>query len=180
MQDPTPITWQDGVTLLNDANFNTEIRNAYLLMLNPPICMLTRSTNFSVPNGASWTAISWDTTALADTEAPVDPMFASGSPTRITVRTAGWYECLINVGSLLPQNIIMTFGLRVNGTTVYALGSSFGQNVTVHRICSASMLLSLAVTDYVEVVAQHNDTVARTVEALGNMPNFALYRRRGI
>lgn len=181
MQDIVPMTWVDGVSALSDATFNQEIRDSYLLLLNPPTCVLGRSTNQSIPTGTGWTAISWDTPATFDTEDSTTPMFSASFPTRITVQTPGWYECILNVSGLLPLNIVLTAAIRINGgATPTALGSVIGQSTSVHKIISASMMFSFAAGDYAEVVVNHNSGTACSLEALANIPNFTLYRRRGI
>ena len=177
--DITPRTWTDGNLEITTANLNTEIRDSYLLLLNPPTCVLERNAAFSIPTGASQTVIPWDS-LLFDTEDPSTPMYSSVNPSRVTIRTAGWYECMFNIGALLGSNIIQTYSLRVNGVTVYTLGSSYGIATTTHKVMSCSMLLPFNATDYVEVTALHNSASAQSLEILGNSPNFMVYRRRGL
>jgi hypothetical protein len=186
MQDIVPMTWVNstpgGAVDLTDSNFNTEVRNSYLLLLNPPTCQITRATNQVIAVGTyftAWVAVSFST-LIFDTEAPADPMFAIGSPTRITCKTAGWYECIaVAEETSLPATNVLTGALRVNGTTFY-LGDTIGLvGDTMHT--HVKHLLPLAVNDYVEFMVTHDS--ATTVNIIGGAPNPAtmtLSRRRGI
>lgn len=179
MQDPTPATWVDGTTALSDATFNTEIRDAYLLLLNPPTCSVHLTGSVTLPVSAGWTALSWDT-LLFDTEAPADPMYSAGSPTRITVKTAGWYECVASAELMsVPGQLTLSGAFRVGGS-VYYMGSSVTTNPTYGPLdVSVVNLLKLNANDYIELVFNHTYSSALTLDQRGLQPTMTISRRRG-
>lgn len=178
MIDQAPITWVDGSTALNDANFNTEIRNAYLLVMNPPTCSVHNTGTLSVPTGSTWTAQTWDTLNF-DTEAPTNPMFASANPSRITVQTPGWYECVASIELFtVPAALVMTAAFRINGSTIYQ-GSSI--NATGGNLdMSPSNMIQFGTGDYIELVYVHSYTSALTIDQRGFQPILTISRRRGV
>lgn len=182
MEDITPRTWADNDPDLTDAIINTEIRNACTLMLNPPVCSVSRNTSTSVAAGtymSTWTVINW-TLLLIDTEAPTDPMWDSGSPSRITIRTDGWYECIASAEELtqLTSNLL-TAAFRVNGSAIWA-GSTVGRTPETLDISPAN-LIPLVTGDYIELIMTTDLGSAVTISgASSNPPYLSVVRRRGL
>lgn len=175
------MTWTDGSSLLNDVNFNTEIRNSYLLLLNPPMASVRRSTSQSIPTGSStWTAVSFDTLNF-DTEDPSTPFYSSANPTRLTITTPGYYECVFSTELAPGGGTWFTAAFRVNGTSVYA-GSTVCNNGTTTGTLAVSPvnLIPMNASDYIEVVCRHGYTVAVNINQTYYMPAFQITRRRGI
>lgn len=181
--DQTPMDWVDGVSTLDDVTLNTEVRNAYNLLLNPPICQVHASSPNSIAAGTymtTWTAISWDATAVIDTEASGGtPMFSSANPTRITVQTPGWYECIGTVSFNIGASNIWTTAFRVNGTAYYA-GSSTGFVGTSNQGANPTNLISFNAGDYLELVVTHDSTSAQSQVVSGFIPSLFVVRRRGL
>lgn len=80
----TDVATGDVLTSTGYNNVQTYARNFRV----PPACRVVRTSNLTGYTSAS--AITWSS-AVFDTESPSDPMWAAGSPTVITIRTAGLY-----------------------------------------------------------------------------------------
>src|ERR1700744_6784975 len=118
--DIVPMTWTDGSGDLTDANFNTEVRDSYNLLLNPPTASVRRSTNQTIATG-TLTPIVFDTLNF-DTEDPAPPFWSSTvNPSRLTITTPGWYECIGSCEESSPATNphILSSRFRVNGTPLY-------------------------------------------------------------
>lgn len=117
-----------------------------------------RSTNQSVgsssyPVNISFSATRWDT----------DTMWSSGSPTRLTVHTAGKYLATAGVefaGSSAGTS--RQLQLRVNAATIIAM-SSHGPIGTATINMNASAVWDFAINDYVEVIAYQDSGAAINV-----------------
>lgn len=73
--------------------FNTDLRDAYAFFWNPPRVRVYRATSQTIPSsGVSATLLTWDTETFDS-----DGMHASGSPSRLTVVTAGIYEVTLHM-----------------------------------------------------------------------------------
>jgi len=177
--DQTPITWVDGVTALNDANFNTEVRNAALLMMNPPTASIRRASGSQSVTQNVLTVITMDTLNF-DTEDPATPMWSSVNPSRITVRTPGWYECTASAEVNSTLVATYTAGFRINGTTLYN-GSSVTSNAVLGFLdVSPSALILFAANDYIELVVTHNASAAQSFSQSFFLPTLSVLRRRGV
>lgn len=179
--DITPMTWTDGVADLTDANFNTEIRDSYLLLLNPPSASVKRTSNQTITTGTV-TPISFDTVNY-DTEDPSTPFWAVANPTRLTITTPGWYECIGSAEETAPATTahIIQSGFRINGTNVFN-SSSVATNGTTFGaldVCS-NYLLPLNANDYVEFWVYTNKGSSITINQVFSTPAFSVTRRRGI
>lgn len=179
--DIVPMTWTDGVGDQTDSNYNTEVRDSYLLLLNPPSASVRRSTNQSINSGVV-TPISFDTVNF-DTEDPATPFWSSLNPTRLTITTPGWYECIGSAEESAPATTahIVSSGFRVNGTTMYNCSSVATNGTTFGAIdvCS-NALIALNAGDYVEFWISQNKGSAITINQVGFQPVFSVCRRRGI
>src|SRR5512146_367329 len=179
MLDQTPITWVDGVTALSDDTFNTEIRNAYSLLLNPPACQVHRSTTQTITAGGGWQAISWDTEVF-DTEDPATPMWAVGSPTRITIRTAGYYYVNgdVGIGNAEATSNNNNMAVRVNGTTYYNLSTSRApSDRTLYT--TGSSLINVSASNYLELMISQTRPTNSTLSIRDHIPLFTVIRWRG-
>src|SRR6266705_148362 len=96
MQDIVLDAPVDGSLQLEQVFLNKNLRDAMLLLVAPPTCILQKTNTQTFTGSSAWNAISWNT-LVADTEDPASPIYASGSPTRMTCRTDGWYELSANV-----------------------------------------------------------------------------------
>ena len=179
--DITPMTWTDGNSDLIDVNFNTEIRDSYLLLLNPPAASVRRSTSQTVASG-SIVPISFDTVNF-DTEDPATPFWSATNPTRLTITTPGWYECIGSAEESAPTTTahIVSSGFRVNGTTMYNCSSVATNGTTFGSIdvCS-NALIKLNAADYVEFWISQNKGSSITINQVFFQPVFSVQRRRGI
>ena len=180
LTDITPRDWTDAAADLTDANFNAEVRDAYLLLLNPPAVGLQRTTNLTLTNN-TWTAVGFDTLLYDTLSDYTNPQFDSGANTKVTCRCDGWYECIGTCRITTPTGaLILTAALRVNGSTYYFGGSQNCGSSVVTLNSTVSNLLPLSDTDYVEFVLWQNEGASQTVTATGITPLFSVTRRRGL
>lgn len=179
MQDQTPQTWTDAVTLLNDANFNTEIRDAALLMLNPPSGSIRRGSGSQSIPANTLTVVVMDTLNF-DTEDPATPMWSAANPSRLTVTTPGWYECVATAEWTVTSGATFTAGFRINGSTLY-WGSSVSSNPALGFLDNSPVnLIAMNPNDYIELVVTHNASSAQVIAQSFFLPGIAISRRRGL
>ena len=177
--DQTPISWADASTLINDNNLNTEVRDAALLMLNPPMGSIRKASGTQSVAANTLTVINMDTLNF-DTEDPATPMWSSGTPNRLTVRTPGWYECTAAVEYQSTSAGTCTAGFRVNGATLYNGISVTAPAVFGFLDLSPNNLVLMNSGDYVEFVVTHNHSAAQNFAQSFFMPCLSICRRRGI
>ena len=179
--DITPMTWTDGSGDLTDVNLNTEIRDSMLLLLNPPAASVRRSTNQTITTGTV-TPVIFDTVNY-DTEDPATPFWSVSNPSRLTITTPGWYECIGSVEETAPATTahLMSSGFRVNGTTMYNCSSVATNGTTFGPldVCSQA-LISLNAADYVEFWISQNKGSSITINQVFFVPYFSVQRRRGL
>jgi hypothetical protein len=177
--DITPMTWTDGVANLTDANLNGEIRDAYLLLLNPPAVGLQRTTNLTLVT-STWTAVGFDTLLYDTLSDDTATQWTSGANTKVTARCDGWYECIGTARCVTPTAaMILTGAFRVNGTTFYFGGSQNCGSAVVTLNSTVSNLIKLTSGDYVEFMLWQNAGANQTITATGLTPLFSVTRRRG-
>lgn len=128
----------------------------------PALCVLNNSS-FATTGTA--TKVTFGSSAEIDTEAPSDPMFSSGSNTRITIRTAGLYLITATVynGSASATGY---FELMKNNATVGSTTSANNPNYAPSG--TINYTASLVATDYVEtrVSVTSNQNFAVRMSAL--------------
>lgn len=169
-----------GVSPLNDINFNTEVRDSYLLLLNPPACGLQRTTNLTLSN-QTWTAVGFDTLLYDTLSDDTSPMFDSGSNTKITCRVDGWYECIASGQMTTPSAATQfTAALRINGTDYYFGDSQNTGSASQTLNVSVGNLLSMSSGDYIESVYYQISGASQTLNTTGAAPIFSIIRRRGL
>jgi hypothetical protein len=177
--DITPMTWADGSADLTDANLNAEVRDAYLLLLNPPAVGLQRTTNLTLTN-ITWTAVGFDTLLYDTLSTDTSPQWSSGANTKVTAQSPGWYECIGTARCTTPTAaVILTAAMRVNGSVFYFGGSQNCGSPVVTLNATVSVLIKLATSDYVEFMLWQNAGASQTITATGLTPLFSVTRRRG-
>lgn len=82
---PTLKTWSDGVRV-TAADFNDQVRDGLLALLNPPQVMVHCTASVSITSDTTYRPTAWHT-APVDT----DGMWSDSAPTRLTIATAGYY-----------------------------------------------------------------------------------------
>lgn len=181
MQDITPKVWSDEEPDLTADNFNTEIRDTYGLLINPPTCVVHRSSALSIPNGSGWTVVGWDSAAVCDTEDPATPMYSSAQNTRVTCQTPGWYNVVgaLGLSAGAGSTVEMTAIIRVNGTAYFA-GDSSKATPFNDLYVSPSDLISLSLGDYVEMLVTHVYASPLDLIVADHIPSLSLFRCRGI
>jgi hypothetical protein len=124
-----------------EVHFN-KVKDLISFIQNPPeVHVVQRGTPQSIPNGV-WTAITF-THAIRDTEAQYDaanPMWSVANPTRIYIRTAGWYsiEVFTSFASSADNNRrIQALGLNGNMTGTDMRGRFDSRNTSAHKNRSA-------------------------------------------
>lgn len=134
----------------------TSARSDHVHAYNPPACRLTHSVAQNVPD-TTVTILTFDTERF-DT----DNMHSAGSPTRITINTAGLYQITATVEYAPGTYEYASNGLLLNGTTLIAIsdasntGAIFGQSRTV------TALWKCAAGDFVEVRLFQDNTAGAT------------------
>jgi hypothetical protein len=178
--DITPRTWTDAVAELTDANFNAEIRDSYLLLLNPPAVGLQRTTNLTVVT-STWTAVGFDSLLYDTLSDDSSVQWTSGANTKVTVRCDGWYEVGGTARCVTPgTSMILTAAFRVNGSLFYLGGSQNCGSSVVTLNSTATNIIRMVSGDYVEFMLWHNEGANQTITATGLTPFFSVTRRRGV
>lgn len=109
---------------LPDEDLFNEIRYTMQFLENPPAAHVVATSGLSTTT-ALWTAVTFHTVEQ-DLEAeydPAKPMWDAGSPTRLTVRTPGWYE--MDYGSpwaSTTADTLRQWAIRKNGDTAVNYG----------------------------------------------------------
>jgi hypothetical protein len=137
------------------------------LLENPPRCTIQRTAAFAV--GANALApVSWDTEAM-------DPfnMWVVGSPSRITITTAGLYHLdTAFLFGTVTNNVRLGVAFYVNGVAMRNSMTACATGAAVGPALSAD--LQLAAADYVEVWAY--TTLAASIAASVPTYNFVNVR----
>lgn len=160
----SPATVSDGTTA--PASWGNSVKAALDFLANPPSCRVRRTTAQSIPHSTdtvvSFDAARWNTNSF----------WVIGSPTRVTINTAGVY-IMSFTGELPPFNDY-TRGfayIRVNGATIVAVGptSMTTNNVSGFEISVAGQW-KFAAADYFEVFVAHSNTAAaaRNLQSSGS------------
>jgi len=126
----------------------------------------------SIPGGSVLTALTFNT-VRQDT----DGMWNAGSPTRLTVKVAGWYVCsghcrLGSAGVVDSERII---ALRVNAATI-AANNYFPPRTTDTSYMSVSRVIFLASGDYLELAIINSAAGAINTTVANYSPLLALCR----
>ncbi|MFD9949814.1 hypothetical protein ACFWYW_55905 [Nonomuraea sp. NPDC059023] len=89
---PSPRTWTVG-ELLTAAKLNLDLRDGLNFLLSPPLAVLRKSGNQSIPQSAS-TEVTWD---VEDIDRDGGHSTVSNT-SRYTSQTAGWYNFSTVIG----------------------------------------------------------------------------------
>lgn len=145
---PNPRTWvSEQVT---DAKLNADIRDSFNFFKSPPLAILRRSSDLSVPVAVA-TVVPWDV-EIIDRDGGHSNVT---NPSRYTSQTAGWY--FVNAKIFWHQDIVAGFSwadtlIRKNSATNQSRNSFFGKPGTVNAgISVAEGYVQLAVNDYIEI-----------------------------
>lgn len=146
----TPRTWANNETV-TDAILNTHVRDNLNAIVNPPYVHV-RAASTSTTIGTAATALQMDT-SVADT----NTMYSAGSPTRVTVNTAGLY--LVQGGyGIVGATIGAAYYLHwtVNATLISQAASSVVVGATARNILlSNTAFIRLFQNDYVSLNGYH-------------------------
>jgi len=182
MDDITVATPADGELDLAQDWLNTNLRDALYLILSPPTCILTKTDTQTFSGSSAWNAISWNN-KVSDTEDSSTPMYASGSPTKITIQTDGWYEVAADICMTIDvSGNSFSVAFRVNGTDYYA-GDSVGWSTgggAVNHATSFCTLLQLSSGDYIECVVRMSRGTSLTSTNTWSLPRISARRVRGL
>ena len=141
-------------TLFNQVQ--TNVRNYRV----PPACSVARTATQSI-NSATDTRIAFTAGAEFDTESPSDPMFSSGSNTRITIQTTGIYIVTANLRWAANSTGVRYCTIWKNGAAVASLG--YASPGSVDGDMSSSRVISLADNDYLEMNVYQTSGVALNI-----------------
>lgn len=115
-------------------------------LVAPCFCKVIRSTDVAHPGtgtGFSWSSAEIDT----------DSMYAAGSPTRITINTAGIYvvNAMAYITNTTKYTTAPTLRVYKNGTAVASIGMDYQNDGYVSVSGNVTTLLNLAAADYLEL-----------------------------
>lgn len=130
-------------------------------------CVLTHSVGQTIAEGTTPVTVTYDT-ELSDT----DGMHTSGSPTRITIQTAGFYVVGFAAQLAADSDYERTFGIiRLNGSTeiarVQVPGTAAGLGALA-QLVSVQTYRIFSAGDYIEsqVIQLESGTTAHTLEVV--------------
>ena len=131
----------------------------------PPMCMAVRTSDQT--SYASDAAITWQS-ATYDTESPSDPMWASGSATRITAQTPGIYVITFTGAvTVTGTPTLVSPSIMINGN--FSASFTAGISGSTNR-WSISTIQVLADNDYVQASVGVSGGSAYIIE--GNASQF--------
>jgi hypothetical protein len=170
----TPRTWTNNETV-TDTILNAHVRDNLNAIVSPPYVHV-RSASTPSTLGTSASAIQWDT-EVADT----DNMYAPGSPTRVTVNTAGLY--LVQGGYGVASGTINASywaAWTVNGGLITQAGSTVMVGGTVHNVLiSTSAFVRLYANDYVALNGWHQGATSVTTSVVNYLTSWMQLRWMG-
>ena len=158
-------TFRDGVVAAavdlnslrtNVANFYTVAMGASGHTTKKPALVLRVTGTHAVANSTD-TAVIWD---VADVNN--DSMWAVGTPTQVTIQTAGTYKIDLTLGTSGVYNDGLTCYITVNGTTPSSQGVAVWHDTKSDR-GRASCTVSLAAAATVFAVINHTAGVSRNL-----------------
>ena len=159
----TPRSWTAGETVTSTI-MNTHVRDNFNAIVSPPYAYVRATTSTTLSSGG-WTEISFNT-EVADTDA----MFTSGSPTRLTAKTAGLY--IISGGfaiGTLAANANVQMRFSINGSDIPHVGTSVAAgSASYNAMISTSCMFQFAVNDYLELRGLPSTASVGTAVASGN------------
>lgn len=163
---PSPITWVNGTSQINQATLNAQIRDIAGFLTYPPAARLyyngTTPSGQTVPNNTSY-PVKWDSAAL-DTFAG---WAGTGTnATRWTAPVAGRYLCVGYNAMVANQTGKRGVGLRVNGTTMFWGQQTKPTTGASHDAGNSTLVarhLRLNQGDYVEVIALQTTGTAMSI-----------------
>lgn len=184
LTDITPMTWTDSVADLTDANFNTELRDSYGLVLSPPSAGVYSSVNQTLTS-VTWNAVTFDT-LLHDTLVDDTPQWASGTPGKLTCRLDGWYEVVASATTAMPTALgeilsAIRLGPTTTGTALYggSSASTNGASFGFLDVC-VNVLMRLSSGDDIYFMMYPSLGANINIVADGFSPIFTMTRRRGV
>jgi hypothetical protein len=155
-------TWVDPQTAHNPTTGNSipaawgdQVRDNGVFSHTSPGAKVARTSNQSGVSTSTFTAVSWSL-AQRDT----DTMWSGGSPTRVTSKFSGWYDCKGYGYYTASGGTLCQLAFRVNGATYYA---ALGNDGSIQPALNLSDLIYLAATDYVELMFWQNSGGSMTI-----------------
>lgn len=156
---PAPRTWVSGDTP-TAAMLNDNIRDGWAFLLNPPRCIVYRSTALAL-SANQYALINWDSEVIDS-----DGMFSGAAPSRITAQTAGVYDIQLHVRWQavsdatnryvmvhLNNNGDVSVAEGDNSTSASRIGGHVDQllaSTTPPQVCHLRFQWHLNATDYIE------------------------------
>jgi hypothetical protein len=171
----TPRTWTNNETV-TDTILNAHVRDNLTAIVSPPYVHVRATAATSI--GTAVAAVVWDT-EIADT----DNMYAPGTPTRVTVNTAGLY--LVQGGyGVASATANAVFSLQWMVTSTSAAISQAGSSVVIGATARSIMLhnstfVRLYVNDYVSLGAFHTGATTPATSTTGSYTSWMQLRWMG-
>jgi hypothetical protein len=157
---------QATVTRLGDASGLTE--------LTVPHVRVRKSANQSIPANGTDTLLTW---AVEDQD--TDDMWSSGESSRLYAKTAGLYVATLSLNWAAVAGVNERFAWitkNANGTGGGLILAVQSNEVPTYPRQTVTVLIEMAVGDYLEGWAANTDTVARNVDGTVQSTRFSMAR----
>jgi hypothetical protein len=167
-----PETWNVG-DYINADNWQRRWYTPMSLMLRRPVTEVTRSTDYSCPNGGS-NVFSFDTVVQDD-----DGMVLSGTPNIFYAKRTGVFTVYFAATFSGNGDTISSVGVRIrlNGSTLAFARQATVNNGSVGTDCFRSMAgdITMSEGDYVECLLSNYLSHSITVTAQFNAPRMVIF-----
>jgi hypothetical protein len=169
-------TWTDGVSALSAARMAV-LESGIFEVSYAPAVRVTHNAAQSLTSGVD-TALAFNTERYDQAGNAADTMHDTvTNNTRLTCRYAGIYKITGNIAFAANATGFRQVYIRLNGTTVLGYTLDVTASGTLASILNVTTDYSLAVNDYVELVAQQNSGGALNVTVSANYsPEFMMVR----
>lgn len=140
-------------SVLTASSLNT-VGTAVNNLVVPSACRIVRTSDASFTSG---NAITFQSASASDGGFDTDGMWAVGTPTRITIQTAGIYVCSFCPYITSTGGTTIQAWIRLNGSTALAESDATVAASGV-QITSVSLIYSFAAAAYIEGLCVVNGT----------------------
>jgi hypothetical protein len=158
-----PVPTQDTFTVgekLTAALMNKDVRDSVNYLVNRPIALVYQNVAQSIPNGTTFTAVTFDS-SIIDT---YNGHSNSTNNSRYTAQVAGWYDVLAQIGCPSNATGIRAALIQVNGATPTANPEvEFSPTSGGGTLFQIGAFVFLNVGDYVQVELEQTSGAAMSL-----------------
>lgn len=143
-----------------------------LKIARQPICQVKRTNDSTALVSSATTVITWESAAINS-----DNMWVIGSPTKITINTAGIYVMRITGAFEAIASGIRQLKIRVNNLTDIWLAQNATLGTGFATVIDGGTIYPLSANDYVEAYAfEDSGSNVKLVAVTDWAPVFTVYR----